>query len=328
MILSVGQQRQWPMELDKCVDESTSIEEANKAFQRLPAKISPDQGHLLQETAQQYVVGSLDQYYPEVFISYATGNRKEAGDFPGFGPGTYYTLVLIKLLSLFGIPCFSGLMVPPGTNWETFLVKLGSRFSKCKLLIVVQTPAFYRSFPCLEEVFQAASHKKKVDGEKKKIKLLPIRFEDQLPDVDDQWDQIEEHDTNKLLWLQKVQDTLGKINSIPSPPSTVISSPDALWQIVDMVHEALDKQIHFVGEDGEGSCPAASSSVMAKRYSDKARDGHHSVEKLPDLKEEQLSAPEEAPKKRDAEPEPQDPSASVIGKEVTKPSDVPILVDL
>jgi hypothetical protein len=333
-------EHKWPMDISKCVDETSCIEEANTAIQeRLPEKIVADQGQLLQKMAQQLVVGTLESYYPEVFISYATGNRKEVEDFPGFGPGTFYTLVMLKLFHQFGIPCFSGLMVPPGTNWETFLVKLGSRFSKCKVLIVIQTRAFYHSFPCLEEVFKAASSKvRSSDGTKKRIQLLPVRFEDDLPQSDDQWPEIEETDTNKILWLQKVQDTFGKVNSIPSPPATIATSPDALLQVVNMVHVMLDKKVEFIGDHSRqslaGPCPATSSpaagstendtvmdgNVIAARFSDKKGEGHRSIEKLP--------VPKEKDNNDVAEPGPEDPTPCLIGNRERQPSEVQILVDL
>ena len=45
-------------------------------------------------------------------------------------------------------------MAPPtGTDWKVFLLKLSSRFARCKVLIVVVTPALYASIPCLTEIF-------------------------------------------------------------------------------------------------------------------------------------------------------------------------------
>ena len=66
-----------------------------------------------------------------------------------------------------GIACASGLCVPPGANWKDFLPKIDGRFSRCEVLIVLLSPAFYRSHPCLLEVHAAVQAKKMV--------ILPLR---------------------------------------------------------------------------------------------------------------------------------------------------------
>jgi hypothetical protein len=82
------------------------MEEAYDAIGNVPESINAEQGREMQQVAQSLLVGNLEKFYPEVFISYATSNRPEA-DFPGFGPGTYYTLILLMLLHRADIPCIS-----------------------------------------------------------------------------------------------------------------------------------------------------------------------------------------------------------------------------
>ena len=92
----------------------------------------------------------LEQFYPSVLISYGTGRR--AGDAEGCGPGMYYTQRIAKMLEVRGVASFSGLHVVVGVDWHVFLDKLCGRFSECRVLVVVVTPALFQSKPCLEEL--------------------------------------------------------------------------------------------------------------------------------------------------------------------------------
>merc|ERR1712048_26418 len=88
-----------------------------------------------------------------------------------------------------GIPVASGLSVPAGANWETFLTKIDSRFSKCIVLIALQSQSFYLSYPCLKEVHKAIKSSK--------VKhIIPIRCAEKalLPSKDEQWPDVEMSD--------------------------------------------------------------------------------------------------------------------------------------
>jgi hypothetical protein len=87
----------------------------------------------------------------EVVISYASG-RRVGRDCDGAGPGMYYAVGILGLLHERGLRCFSGLHVPPGADWEVFMLRLNSRFAQAKVLIVVLTAALFESKPCLKEI--------------------------------------------------------------------------------------------------------------------------------------------------------------------------------
>merc|ERR1719409_842350 len=94
---------------------------------------------------------------------------------------------------------------------------------------------FYQSFPCLKEVYKALK--------KGGIYIIPVLFELGLPKPDKQWEKIDASDTDKILQLDYVQTKFGALNSIPSPPFTILNSPDALSQVVEMVHKELNKTV-------------------------------------------------------------------------------------
>ena len=66
-----------------------------------------------------------------------------------------YTHRLVKMLTAVNIPSMTGLHVPVGVDWKTFIEKLHGRFSEAKVMIVVVTPAYFKSKPCLQELFFA-----------------------------------------------------------------------------------------------------------------------------------------------------------------------------
>ena len=83
-----------------------------------------------------------------MMVSYATGNR--GVDDPGTGPGMMRAWTILSAAGDAGIRCFSGLHVKPGEDWQSpFMQQLKTQ---CKVLLVLQDRAFYRSLVCLEEV--------------------------------------------------------------------------------------------------------------------------------------------------------------------------------
>ena len=87
----------------------------------------------------------------KVVISNASG-RRSGRDCEGAGPDMYYAVSILRLLHERGVRCFSGLHVPPGTDWEVFMLRLNSRRAQAKVLIVVLTAALFQSKPCLAEI--------------------------------------------------------------------------------------------------------------------------------------------------------------------------------
>ena len=181
----------------------------------------------------------FNDFYPEVVISYASG-RRSGRDCDGAGPGMYYAAGILGLLHERGVRCFSGLHVPPGTDWEVFMLRLNSRFAQAKVLIVVLTAALFESKPCLKEINTAI---------KKGIPVLPIRFEDKLPGYKDQWAKYT--DSDSLLMIYRVQEHLGKINSIPHP-GTVLTVPDSMNTILGLVDKYLGIDRAYVSPGNHG----------------------------------------------------------------------------
>ena len=85
----------------------------------------------------------FENFYPEAVISYASGKRPQ--DCAGAGPGMYYAADLVKILNGRGVQCFSGLHVPPGKDWKTFMLRLEGHRARAKVLIVVLTKALFES---------------------------------------------------------------------------------------------------------------------------------------------------------------------------------------
>ena len=187
----------------------------------------------------------FQDFYPEVVISYASG-RRSGRDCEGAGPGMYYAVGILGLLHERGVRCFSGLHVPPGTDWEVFKLRLNSRFAQAKVLIVVLTAALFESKPCLKEINAAI---------RKGIPVLPIRFEDKFPGYRDQWAKYTDEDSEVMV--SRVQEHLGKINSIPHP-GTVLTVPDSMNTILGLVDKYLgiDRAYVSPGNHGDDSYEA------------------------------------------------------------------------
>ena len=166
---------------------------------------------------------AFDRYYPEAVISYATGRREQ--DCQGAGPGMYYAAGFISFLDQCGVQCFSGLHVPPGTDWKVFMLRLKGRHAKAKVLIVLKTKSFYESAPCLKELSCAID---------KKIPVIPIVLEENLPGPKQQWSKLTDQDSEVMI--AKVQEHLGKINDIPSP-GTLRTVPITLDEILEEINK-------------------------------------------------------------------------------------------
>ena len=127
-----------------------------------------------------------EDFYPSLVLSYASGRRPR--DCEGSGPGVVYAKGMSDFLHERGLQCFSGLQVPPGVDWETFMLRLtgeNGKREKPKVLIVILTAALYKSKPCLKEIDMAIKHE---------VELLPVRFEDRLPAKEDQWTNLDDQE--------------------------------------------------------------------------------------------------------------------------------------
>ena len=118
-------------------------------------------------------------------------------------------------------------MVKGGENWRTFMLKLQGRRSRAKVLIVLQTKAFYESKPCLEEVNAAL---------KAKCLLIPVRYEEDLPTPKEQWALLKEEDEE--LMIMDVQQKFNVLNSFP-PRGTIFDFPNTMQGVLEKVKERI-----------------------------------------------------------------------------------------
>ena len=167
--------------------------------------MTTEQANDLQQSLHAHLGSrSWDKWWPQVCISYATGTRLGV-DARGAGPGMLQAAAIMQALHGAGIPCASGLHVPPGENWKDFLPKIDSRYSRCEVLVVVLSSAFFCSHPCLLEVHKAT--------QAKRMEIIPLRCEDPLPNKDEQWLDVGMQDARLL---DEVQSQLGSINALPA----------------------------------------------------------------------------------------------------------------
>ena len=190
-----------------------------------PSKAPPvtgEESEKLKSEVRNMVKVKFSSYYPEVIISYATGERKRT-DGKGAGPGLVCAAEFIRALRAEGIDSFSGLHIPPGEDWETFMLRLSGRKSKAKVILALLTKAFYTSPACLDEMNEAC---------KKNVRILPIRLE-QVPEEEAQWENLYTGDDAKddelELKIKKAQKELER-NSIPAPGQTFFTVPDTAWK--------------------------------------------------------------------------------------------------
>ena len=208
------------------------------ALLRDESAVGKERANDIQRTLQGLMADEWTDFWPEVCISYATGSR-EGIDSPGAGPGLLAAAIIVHKLHDVGIACASGLHVPAGANWKEFLPKIGGRFAKCKVLIVLLTRPFYKSKPCLTEVFKAA--------EAKNVTLIPLRCDEPLPGKEDQWPEIGPEDA---LRLEQVQSTLGNQNTMP-PRGLFFDSPETLAELVQRIKGHVSHPAEPTPSEGE-----------------------------------------------------------------------------
>ena len=210
------------------------------------AAIKSDDFRKWQQDVQNTIVGGdVDGMYPEVVISYATGNRERL-DVTGAGPGTKYCYDITMALHAAGhpgIPCFSGLHVPAGKDWKMYFTKLDGRFARAKVFIVVLSKALFESMACLEEISRAVKCKTITT-------IIPVVFEAGLPGKSMQWSTIQSNDSVAVEKLDTVQATLGQLNSFPSPAAGLMR-PELMPELVRLV---LSAGVH---PPEVTTCPAA-----------------------------------------------------------------------
>lgn len=107
----------------------------------------------LADEAQSGVIDRLpvafDDFYPPIFISFATGYRPSIEDYPG----KVLAEGVIQALFDNDCPCYSAhLMTRSGRNWSAYTLRVESKKVETKVLVALMTKAFFRSMWCLQEV--------------------------------------------------------------------------------------------------------------------------------------------------------------------------------
>jgi hypothetical protein len=123
-------------------------------------------------------------------------------------------------------------MIPAGTNWEKHFLRINGRQSQAKVLVVLLTQAFFRSIPCLNEVYAAI---KKGD-----VYIIPIRVDsgdyDISRDKEQMWpiDVIGDMDSLELKRLT-VLEILAVLNTLPERGTLLSAREYTLGQLDKMV---------------------------------------------------------------------------------------------
>ena len=235
--------------------------------------ITTDQSNDVQRVVQSLMDRPWKTWFPQVCISYSTGTR-QGTDAQGTGPGMLRAAAITHALYNAGIACASGLCIPAGCEWTEFLPKIHSpsithalynagiactsglcvpceewkdfllkiesekRFSRCKVLIVLLSPAFYNSPPCLLEAYTAT----KVKG----LHIIPLRCadKDSLPDKEKQWPYIGRFHEHRDR-LEQVQRRFAPLNALPPrgcffDPATP-DNPHPEVKLEELVRSVLEK---------------------------------------------------------------------------------------
>jgi hypothetical protein len=176
--------------------------------------------------------GGVDAFWPTVVLSYATSCRGPGIDAEGAGPGMYFAAAMVVALAAAGFPCFSGLCIPGGVDWKTFLPRLQLKRlkrAKAKVLIVLLSKALYKSVPCLEEIHTALENG---------VAIFPVRIELDLPGEQGQWAKLQNSENiEDNMKVATVQAGLNKLNFVPARGTLLEQLPTELPKILDRVRE-------------------------------------------------------------------------------------------
>ncbi len=199
----------------------------------------------------------MDDFYPEVVLSYASGRRP--GDAEGTGPGLVHAYQVITLLEEHGIECFSGLHIPVGENWETFYLRLIGDEAKPKVFIALLDYAYFQSIPCMKELHLAITAEVQIvlvrmeedykeDGE---VKRMP-------PTQKEQWKgKMKSKEELKRL---KARECIATRNATPHP-GTLLTVPESF----DTILSTIRKHCNRDPPTNHGTFESHSSSEQAAK---------------------------------------------------------------
>ena len=220
----------------------------------VPNAISAAFAQELKETVRAMVKGNMEEFYPEVVLSYASGRRP--GDAEGTGPGFIQAYQFIQLLKQNGIMCFSGLHVPAGGDWETFFLRLNDEKANAKVFIALLDHAYFESIPCMMELHAAV---------KAKVEIVLVRMEEDMPPrKENQWKGEMKTEDDQLARM-KARDRAGR-NAIPHP-GTLLTAPKTFGEILSIVRKSCKCDAptrDSISEHGSSSSKQAAQSAQVK----------------------------------------------------------------
>jgi len=200
---------------------------------RPPNNIDEEKGWAVKEACMALLENqaiSVDDFNPEVFICFDTGGR--SGDAEPYGPGVFYAAAITKFLYEHDVPCYSSNMLPVGIHPRVFVPNIKERFSRCRVLIAIETKAMYQSTLCLQELFSAVENN---------IDIAPVRFGPTLPGKNEQWSHIKP-DEPQYSMVSTVQKKLSALKRIPEPPGTIPVAPGQLEKVFDFVASKIGEK--------------------------------------------------------------------------------------
>jgi hypothetical protein len=205
-----------------CGSEMAAI----KTHGSIPNSISEAYAQELKSQVRDMVSGDIEDFYPELVLSYASGKRPD--DAIGTGPGFVQAFEFIKRLKENGHICFSGLHVPVMQDWNIYFLRLRGDKAKAKIMIALLTHDYFKSPACMRELYTAMEAK---------VKILQVRMEENMPPpYEDQWKGT--MTSGAELERMHVRDFLVKTNAIPHP-GTLPTIPTAFTEILKIIEKLL-----------------------------------------------------------------------------------------
>jgi hypothetical protein len=193
----------------------------------VPKPITEDYAIKLKMDVRKKVKCNIEQFYPEVVLSYASGKR--SGDCEGTGPGFVQAYQVVTLLEANGIECYSGLHHVPGMNWESFFL----RIDRSKVFIALLDYAYFQSFPCMHELHHAIEAK---------VQIMLVRMEENFPKripppAQEQWEG-QMNDEGDELVRREVRKFVNTKNAIPQA-GTLLTAPETFDWILEILRVSL-----------------------------------------------------------------------------------------
>lgn len=159
-------------------------------------------------------------------------------------------------------PLHRALCPPFHEVWEhVYMFRLKHETKKCKILVVVITPALYKSYVTLLEIYTAITQK---------VKLLPILFEGPIPKKKDMWPFADRPDDmgepEHVHMVDKVHQYFCKLNMYPPPgdeDSGIAHHPTLLRKAGTKIESVLTRLLR--AEAGLGAVERSTSTSSRGR---------------------------------------------------------------